>query len=107
MTDESITVALPEEALDAIAARAAQIVLERTGEHKDSSPWLTVSEAADYLRVSERTVHRMIESGRVSAGTVGRRRLLHRDDLDAVAAAGEDARLARHPAAAGARVRAG
>ena len=48
-----------------------------------SSPWLTVSEAAEYLRTSERTVQRLVKRGRIRTSAVGRRRLLHRDDLDA------------------------
>ena len=54
---------------------------------QDGSPWLSVREAADYLRVSERKLQRLIAKGRVRSTTVGRRRLLHRDDLDALATA--------------------
>jgi excisionase family DNA binding protein len=56
------------------------------------SPWLALDEAAAYLRVSERTLERRIKGGRVRSTTIGRRRLLHRDDLDALARAttGED-----------------
>lgn len=46
------------------------------------SPWLSISEAAVYLGVSERTVERMIQRGKVRSSTLGRRRLLRRDDLD-------------------------
>jgi excisionase family DNA binding protein len=48
-------------------------------------PWLALDEAAAYMRVSERTLERRIKSGRVRSTTIGRRRLLHRDDLDALA----------------------
>jgi excisionase family DNA binding protein len=56
------------------------------------SPWLALDEAAADLRVSERTLERRIAAGRVRSTTLGRRRLLHRDDLDALAraVAGED-----------------
>jgi excisionase family DNA binding protein len=37
-----------------------------------------------------RTVGRRVAKGRVRSTTIGRRRLLHRDDLDALAAAGEE-----------------
>jgi excisionase family DNA binding protein len=50
-----------------------------------NSPWLALDEAAAYLRVSERTLERRIAGGRVRSTTIGRRRLLHRDDLDALA----------------------
>jgi excisionase family DNA binding protein len=57
-----------------------------------ASPWLSVTEAAEHLRVSERTLQRMAGRGRVRSSTIGRRRLYHRDDLDALAraATGED-----------------
>jgi excisionase family DNA binding protein len=46
------------------------------------SPWLALDEAAAYLRVSERTLERLISKQRIRSTTLGRRRLLHRDDLD-------------------------
>jgi excisionase family DNA binding protein len=52
------------------------------------SPWLSTSEAAEHLRVSERTVQRLAGRGRVRSSTIGRRRLYHRDDLDALAQSG-------------------
>src|SRR5580658_653737 len=52
-----------------------------------SSPWCSVAESATYLRVSERKLERLIAGGRLRSTTIGRRRLLHRDDLDALAAA--------------------
>lgn len=67
--------------------------------HENGSPWLSVAEAAIHLRVSERTVQRLIARSRVRSTTVGRRRLLHRDDLDR-AAAGEEKRQPLHPATA-------
>ena len=53
------------------------------GASANGSPWLSISEAAEYMRVSERKVQRVISSGRLRSTTLGRRRLLHRDDLDA------------------------
>ena len=47
-----------------------------------SSPWLGLREAAGYLGVSERTISRLLDQGRISSTTIGRRRLLHRDDLN-------------------------
>jgi excisionase family DNA binding protein len=46
------------------------------------SPWLGLSDAAKYLGVSERTVARLLDQSRIRSTFVGRRRLLHRDDLD-------------------------
>jgi excisionase family DNA binding protein len=93
-------------ALDRELARALLDVLRADAELRDElrgllasesarepdSPWLSGREAAEHLRVSERTVQRMTARGRVRSSTVGRRRLYHRDELDALAkaATGED-----------------
>jgi excisionase family DNA binding protein len=62
-----------------------------------SSPWLSVEAAASYLGVSERTLERRIAGDRVRSTTIGRRRLLHRDDLDqARKSDGEGGRSANH-----------
>jgi excisionase family DNA binding protein len=57
----------------------------------NGSPWLSLADGAEYLSVSERTLERAISRGRLRTSTIGRRRLVHRDDLDAYArAAGEE-----------------
>jgi excisionase family DNA binding protein len=53
--------------------------------------WLTVPEAADYLRVSQRTLERLVASGDVRSSTVDRRRIIRREWLDAYATAREEA----------------
>ena len=67
------------------------LAAEPGGAMAPPSAWLSVAEAAEHLRVSERTLQRMAARGRVRSSTIGRRRLYHRDDLDALAraAAGE------------------
>ena len=101
----------PPNVLEALAEALRPLVVElveqeldrRLAEQDDparsGSPWLSIAEAADYLRVSERKLARLIESGRVRSSTIGRRRLLHRDDLDR-AATGEEKCEPLHPAAA-------
>lgn len=89
---EPLALSLSPEAVEAIAERAAQIVLERQQEAEDGSPWLSVAAAAAYLAISERQLQRAITKGKITSTTIGRRRLLHRDDLNqfARAATGED-----------------
>lgn len=48
-----------------------------------SSPWLGLATAAEYLGVSERTIARLLDRSRIRSTYLGRRRLVHRDDLDA------------------------
>ena len=81
---------LPEDLVDQIAARAAEILQERVPDQvQAASPWLTLDDAAEYLRTSTRTIHRKVKKGvlRPSYGTG--RPLFHVSDLDK-AAAGEE-----------------
>jgi excisionase family DNA binding protein len=75
------------DALEALVAERVREEIAANGPNGDSSPWLTLDEAAEYLTVSVRTIERRIKSGRLRSTTIGRRRLLHRDDLDELAAA--------------------
>jgi excisionase family DNA binding protein len=63
--------------------------LESQGVPDAGTPWLTIAEAAERLRISERQLHRWLERGRVRSSAIGRRRLLHRDDLDELARSGD------------------
>jgi excisionase family DNA binding protein len=73
---------LPPELVERLAERAAELVLARLSEEAAGSPWLTVDEAAEYARLSTRTLERLLARGRLRSASVGRRRLLHRDELD-------------------------
>ena len=66
---------------EALSAELERLVDERVEaalaarpEH-DGSPWLTLAEAADRLRVSERTIARKVRAGRIRTSCVGRRKL--------------------------------
>lgn len=48
-----------------------------------SSPLLTMTEAADYLRVSRRTLYRLLDQKRFPTVLVNSRRMVKRDALDA------------------------
>jgi len=83
--------ALEELMRELVAEEVARQLAERdTVQDRAVSPWLALEEAAEYLRISERTLERLIEKKRISSTTIGRRRLLHRNELDAFAAAGEE-----------------
>lgn len=90
-------------ALDRRIERAvAEAVAVALREHDGARAWLTVSEAASYLRASERTIERRIAGGDVRTTVLGRRRLVARADLDALleAATGRSNRQTTPPAAA-------
>ena len=48
--------------------------------------WFTVEEAAEYLRVSKRTIYKLTEEGRLPAFRIGqeRHRRFRKEDLDQV-----------------------
>jgi excisionase family DNA binding protein len=47
------------------------------------APWLSMKAAAERVGLSERSLERAIAAGRLRSSTVGRRRIMHRDELDA------------------------
>jgi excisionase family DNA binding protein len=55
---------------------------------------ITVREAAQYLRISARTVYRLIESGQIGAVRIGKQWRIPRSDLDGVVAPGASSPVA-------------
>jgi|SRR5579871_5230165 len=87
--DRLATVLAPD-VLDAIVDLVDErvtAVLRPPEDTYGGSPWLTLDNAADYLKISTRTLERQIAAGRIDSATIGRRRLVHRDSLDALAKA--------------------
>ena len=89
---EAVLSASVVEAIEALVAEMVRVELaESVSEEGARSPWFSIAEAAEYLRTSERTIERAIARERLRSTTFGRRRLMHRDNLDALvgAATGE------------------
>jgi excisionase family DNA binding protein len=77
--------------LDAFVAERVREELAAVGPAEHESPWLSLADGSAYLGISERQLQRAITRGKLPSTTIGRRRLLHRDDLDRFArAAGEE-----------------
>jgi hypothetical protein len=75
-----MNVELPDEIVEAIAQRAAEIVLERTtGPCTDQ--WLDSKQAADYLGISVGHLHNL--RGKVPSHKPNGRRRYRRSELDA------------------------
>ena len=74
-----------EERLDAIEEQLEAVRQTQTAHAAETLTWLTIEEAAAYLRVSDRTIRRALAAGDVKAYRVGGRRDLRfrREDLDA------------------------
>lgn len=76
-----LEVELPDDFLEAIAARAADLVSERL-ESEPASPYLSIPEAAEYLRSSRQRVYDLLSSGRLTRFKDGARVLVSRVELD-------------------------
>jgi excisionase family DNA binding protein len=73
---------LPAAAVEAIAARAAELVLEQLGSAL-SSPYLTVPETAQYMRCSRQRIDDLLSQGRLTRHKDGARTLVERAEVDA------------------------
>jgi excisionase family DNA binding protein len=96
-----------DELVERVAVRVAELLVDRMPAPADSSPWLNVEEAAEYMRCKPKRVYDLVSQRRLRAHRDGSRLLLHRDDLDAYLLEGDGAadsvsvRRSRTPAATG------
>lgn len=81
MSAAPLTLAIPAEVVDAIAARVRTELLAELGRPTD--PWLDVAEAADYLRCKRQRIYDLCQQGRLKPARDGSRLLLRRSWLDA------------------------
>lgn len=79
---------LSADLLDALDRFVRERIAEALVAQPDGSPWLTLEQAARYVGVSLRTIERRVQAGGVRSTNVGRRRIVHRDDLDALLLSG-------------------
>ena len=87
----TLEVALSADLLDRIAVRAAELVEQRApAGGGGASPYLTVAEAAAYLRAKPQRVYDLLSARRLTRHKDGSRTLVSRAELDA--------HLAREPA---------
>ena len=77
----SLALELPDELLEQIAQRAAELVAER--QPADASPWLDAKAAAEYLSAPVSRIHDLVQLRKLTPCRDGRRLLFRRDDLDA------------------------
>lgn len=73
---------LPDEVVEAIARRAAELVLEQLDELAASrSDWLSIEEAAAFLRCQPKRIYDLRTSGRLTRHVEGGRALVARAEL--------------------------
>jgi excisionase family DNA binding protein len=80
LSGQPLALTLPPEALEAIAQRAAEIVLEQLATENGRNDWLSSAEAAAYLGISVGHLHNL--RGEVPSHKVGGRRRYRRSELD-------------------------
>lgn len=79
----ALSIALPAEMVEAIAQRAAELLAERQVDAVTvTSPYLSVEEAAEYLRCKPKRIYDLTSQRRLSAVRDGSRLLLRRVDLN-------------------------
>ena len=82
-----------EECLDAAAEVIARVWAQQQGRRLRPSsvqtPWLTILEAAEYMRLGKRTIEHLVAAEQLASSVVetkigsrNPRRLIHRDDCD-------------------------
>jgi excisionase family DNA binding protein len=79
---DRLAAVLAPDVLAALEELVSEQVAQAFGEVPAGSPWLSIEAAAERAGVSARTLERAIKSGRLRTSTVGRRRLVHADELD-------------------------
>jgi excisionase family DNA binding protein len=88
-----LAVALPAEAVEALVEQVVDRVLERlerspAAEPAPASPYMTVPEAAEYLRTSRQRVDDLLSQRRLTRVKEGRRTLIRRKEVEIFLARG-------------------
>jgi excisionase family DNA binding protein len=83
-TPSELTLAIPEELLDALARRIARLVSDRLEPQAPASPWLDVEAALEYLPFSRDQLYKLTAARAIPFRKKrdGQGLLFHRDELD-------------------------
>ncbi len=81
MTD-GFTLPIPEALIDGIARRVAEIVLAELGTTTTATPYMTIDEAAEYLRWSKERIYKLTAAQAIPHIKHEGRLLFRRDKLD-------------------------
>jgi excisionase family DNA binding protein len=79
----SVPVRVDREVLEALAERVAAILAARVAMPARRSPYVSVDEAAEYLRCARQRVYDLCSAGRLTRYKDGARVLISIDELDA------------------------
>jgi excisionase family DNA binding protein len=73
---------IPPELVEAIAQRAALLMRQLELEENPPSPYMTVDEAAEFLRCAPKRIYDLRADGRLSRVSEGSRALVVREELE-------------------------
>jgi len=80
----TVALHLPAQLIAAIAERAAAIVLEQLAAQQQESPYLTIPEAAAFLRCKRQRIDDLLSARKLTRHKEGRRTLLLRAEVEAL-----------------------
>lgn len=83
MSQPTLSVAVPDALVEAIAQRVVQLLGETDTRSAPASPWLDVDQAAAYMRCKRQRVYDLVSAGQLKPEKDGRRSLFKREQLDA------------------------
>jgi excisionase family DNA binding protein len=81
----NVGLSLPPEVVEAIAERAAELVLARLADQRETeseSPYMTIPEAAEHLRCKRQRVDDLLSAGKLTRHKDGSRTLVERAELE-------------------------
>lgn len=79
--DLTLTTTVPADTIETIVCRVAEVVFAKMGTTTTATPYMTVDEAAEYLRCSPQRVYDLASSGRLPRYKEGRRTLHLRTEV--------------------------
>lgn len=68
--------------VESVAVRVAELLADRLSPAPADSPWLSVEEAAEYLRCKPKRIYDLVSQHRLPAHRDGNRLLFRREELD-------------------------
>jgi excisionase family DNA binding protein len=77
---EDLALAVPEQFVEAVGARVADLVVDRVNRPPDT--WLSRDQAAEYLACDPQRISDLVHEGRLRPARDGRRVLFRREWLD-------------------------
>jgi excisionase family DNA binding protein len=80
---EEVVFRIPSAFIEQVAEQVRALLSAKQSNQLTESPYLSIIEAADYLRTSRQRIYDLLSSGRLTRFKDGSRVLLSRDEIDA------------------------